>query len=158
MRIINRFAGVAVVCVFLCSSVVARAARVETVRLQSRLVNTTLPYNVILPPDYDSSRASSRATRYPVLYLLHGVVMPEGNDAWYTDSATIATDKYESHILQELLPDVQQRYRTIEARYGRAIAGLPGQPGPGDLAPRGAQDATYEARDTTRSLIAQLCD
>ena len=52
------------------------------------------------------------------------VVTPEGNDGWYTDSATIATDKYESYILQELLPDVQQRYRTIEARYGRAIAGL----------------------------------
>lgn len=141
MRIINRFIGVTIVCVFLCSSV---AARVETVRFQSKLVNATLPYNVILPPDYDTSRA----TRYPVLYLLHGltghysdwatktnvadyaaeyriiVVMPEGNDGWYTDSATITTDKYESYILQELLPDVQQRYRTIEARYGRAIAGL----------------------------------
>src|SRR5438045_3682621 len=50
--------------------------------------------------------------------------MPEGNDSWYTDSATVTTDKYESYILQELIPDVQQRYRTIEARYGRAIAGL----------------------------------
>ncbi|HKS09409.1 MAG TPA: alpha/beta hydrolase family protein [Pyrinomonadaceae bacterium] len=141
MRIINRFVGVAIVCVVLCSSV---AARVDTVRLQSKLVNATLPYNVILPPDYDTARA----TRYPVLYLLHGltghysdwatktniadyaaeyrliVVMPEGNDGWYTDSATVTTDKYESYILQELLPDVQQRYRTIEARYGRAIAGL----------------------------------
>jgi S-formylglutathione hydrolase FrmB len=76
-----------------------------------------------------------------VLYLLHGltghysdwvsrsnvadyarqyriiVVTPEGNDSWYID-------KYESYILEELIPDVQQRYRTIEARYGRAIAGL----------------------------------
>lgn len=141
MRIISRFAGVAIVCVFLCSYA---AARVETVRLQSKLVNATLPYNVILPPDYDTSRV----TRYPVLYLLHGlsghysdwatksnvadyaaeyriiVVMPEGNDSWYTDSANVNTDKYESYILQELLPDVQRRYRTIEARYGRAIAGL----------------------------------
>jgi len=138
MRVIKRFVGVAAVCVVLCTSV---AARVETVRLQSKLVNATLPYNVILPPDYDTARA----TRYPVFYLLHGltghysdwltktnvadyaaeyrfiVVMPEGNDSWYTDSTT---DKYESYILQEVLPDVQQRYRTIEARYGRAIAGL----------------------------------
>ena len=52
------------------------------------------------------------------------VVMPEGNDSWYTDSATVTTDKYESYILNELIPDVQQRYRTIEARYGRSIAGL----------------------------------
>ena len=111
--------------------------RVETVRFQSKLVNTTLPYNVILPTDYETSKT----TRYPVLYLLHGlqghysdwvtrsnvadyaaayrliVVMPEGNDSWYID-------KYESYILRELIPDVQQRYRTIDARYGRSIAGL----------------------------------
>src|SRR5258707_7376715 len=117
---------------------------VETVQFQSKLTNATLPYNVILPPDY---RASS-ATRYPVLYLLHGfgghysewvthtnvadyaaryrmiVVMPEGNTGWYTDSAGVVADKYESYILKELIPDVQKRYRTIEARYGREIAGL----------------------------------
>jgi putative tributyrin esterase len=127
----------------LCASVYANG-RVETVRLHSKLLNTTVPYNVILPADYDASTT----TRYPVLYLLHGltghfsdwasrsnvadyaqqyrliVVTPEGNDGWYTNSATITTDKYESYILDELLPDVQQRYRTIEARYGRAIAGL----------------------------------
>ncbi|MDQ6653005.1 MAG: esterase family protein [Acidobacteriota bacterium] len=119
-------------------------ASVETIQFQSKLVNTTLPYNVILPRDYKTSRT----TRYPVLYLLHGltghyndwiartniadyaaqyrliVVMPEGNNSWYIDSATVPTDKYESYILQELIPDVQRRYRTIEARYGRAIAGL----------------------------------
>ena len=118
--------------------------RVDTVRFQSKLINASLPYNVILPADYDTSRT----TRYPVLYLLHGlmghysdwlqrtnvadyaadyrmiVVMPEGNDGWYTDSAGVPADKYESYILKELIPDVQQRYRTIEARYGRAIAGL----------------------------------
>ncbi|MFN2407637.1 MAG: alpha/beta hydrolase [Pyrinomonadaceae bacterium] len=115
----------------------AARARVETVRFQSKLLNETLPYNVIVPTNY----ATARSTRYPVLYLLHGltghysdwvsrtniadyaseyrliVVMPEGNDGWYTN-------KYESYILQELIPDVQQRYRTIEARYARAIAGL----------------------------------
>ena len=120
----------------------APAQRVETVKFESKLVNAVLPYNVVLPKDYDTAHA----TRYPVLYLLHGltghysdwvsrtnvadyashyrliVVTPEGNDGWYTDSATVATDKYESYILKELIPDVQQRYRTIEARYGRSIA------------------------------------
>ncbi|HJP90404.1 MAG TPA: alpha/beta hydrolase family protein [Pyrinomonadaceae bacterium] len=119
-------------------------ARVETVPFKSKLINAALPYNVVLPTDYDSSIT----TRYPVLYLLHGltghysdwiartnvadyaaeyrliIVMPEGNDSWYTDSASVVTDKYESYILKELLPDVEQRYRTIEARYGRSIAGL----------------------------------
>src|SRR2546421_7198061 len=125
---------------------------VETIQLQSNLLNTTLPYNVILPADYRTSKTS----RYSVLYLLHGlgghysdwltrtnmadyasqyrmiVVMPEGNDSWYVDGASVRTasgsdrsgDKYESYILQELMPDVDKRYRTIQARYGRAVAGL----------------------------------
>lgn len=124
----------------ICISAAANG-RVETVRFQSKLINTTLPYNVILPVDYETSKT----TRYPVLYLLHGltghysdwvartnvadyaagyrmiVVTPEGNDSWYTDSTN---GKYESYILKELIPDVEQRYRTIEARYGRSIAGL----------------------------------
>ena len=141
MRFVLRLLPTFLCLVFLTSSA---SARVETVRFQSKLVNASLPYNVILPTDYDSSTT----TRYPVLYLLHGltghysdwitrtnvadyasqyrmiVVTPEGNDGWYTDSVTVSTDKYESYILKELIPDVQQRYRTIEARYGRAIAGL----------------------------------
>jgi S-formylglutathione hydrolase FrmB len=56
----------------------AQNSSVQTVQLQSKLVNTTLAYNVILPPDY---RASS-TTRYPVLYLLHGF------DGHYTDWVT----------------------------------------------------------------------
>ena len=143
MRIVTRYSVVAAVSLVLFLSFPAYA-RVETVPFESKLVNSKLPYNVILPPDYDTARS----TRYPVLYLLHGltghysdwvsrtniadyaaqyrliIVTPEGNDGWYTDSSIVPTDKYEAYILQELIPDVQQRYRTIEARYGRAIAGL----------------------------------
>lgn len=116
----------------------------QTVQFHSALINATLPYNVILPRGY----ASAPVTRYPVLYLLHGlgghysdwatrthlaeyatqyqmiIVMPEGNDGWYTDSATVPTDKYETYFLKELLPDVPKRYRTLETRFGRSIAGL----------------------------------
>ena len=94
----------------------SRSSSVETVQFHSTLVGKTLPYHVVLPGDY----RTSRVTRYPVLYLLHGltghysdwltrsnvadyaakyrmfVVMPEGNDGWYTDSASVASDKYES--------------------------------------------------------------
>src|SRR3954466_9114631 len=124
--------------------VAAQRGSVETVQFHSNLVNGTLPYNVILPTDY----RRSKTTRYPVLYLLHGlgghysdwitrtnvadyaaqyrmiVVMPEGNDSWYTDSATKTNDKYESYLVKDLIPTVQRRYRTLETRYGRAIAGL----------------------------------
>ena len=129
---------------FAAAAANAQRASVETVQFQSKLINATLPYNVILPPGY---RASA-TTRYPVLYLLHGwaghytdwltrtnvadyaaqyriiVVMPEGNDSWYVDGAAGTNDKYESYILKELMPDVDKRYRTIQSRYGRAIAGL----------------------------------
>ena len=140
MRLLTRTASLVFVWLILCVPTLANG-RVETVRFQSKLINATLPYNVILPTDYDASKT----TRYPVLYLLHGltghyndwvqrtnvadyaagyrmiVVMPEGNDSWYIDSGS---SRYESYILNELIPDVQQRYRTIEARHGRSIAGL----------------------------------
>jgi S-formylglutathione hydrolase FrmB len=52
------------------------------------------------------------------------IIMPEGNDAWYTDSATVPTDKYESYFLRELIPDVEKRFRVSTKRGRRAIAGL----------------------------------
>jgi S-formylglutathione hydrolase FrmB len=121
--------------------------RYETVQFESRLVGTPLPYNVVLPADYN--RGSSKSKRYPVLYLLHGlgggagdwvserahladhaaaypfiVVVPEGRDAWYTDSATVPNEKFESYFIDELIPDVDRRFRTLPAREGRAVAGL----------------------------------
>ncbi|MFN2491806.1 MAG: alpha/beta hydrolase [Pyrinomonadaceae bacterium] len=127
-------------------SVTLTGTRVQTVPFESKMLGRILPYAVLLPVDYDKAPAQSK--RYAVLYLLHGlfghydnwlthtklsehaakhsmiIIMPEGNDGWYTDSATVPADKYESYIVQELIPDVQRRFRTIEARDGRAIAGL----------------------------------
>lgn len=124
----------------------AERKRLQTVSFESKLVGKTLPYIVVLPLDYDQTAARSK--RYPVLYLLHGltghytdwtrrtklshyaaqysliIVTPEGNNGWYTDSANVPTDKYETYILDELIPDVQRRYRTLVTREGRAIAGL----------------------------------
>lgn len=120
--------------------------RVQTVHFESTMVGKTLPYNVLLPIDYNQRAA--RTKRYPVLYLLHGltghytnwlehaqladyakpyeliIIMPEGNDGWYSDSASVPTDKYESYIVRELIPDVEKRFRVSTKRGGRAIAGL----------------------------------
>ncbi|HEV2884122.1 MAG TPA: alpha/beta hydrolase family protein [Pyrinomonadaceae bacterium] len=128
------------------SNSAAEKSRVETVQFQSKLVGRTLPYIAVLPVDYD--RAESKSRRYPVVYLLHGlfghytdwtsrtklteyaakypliVITLEGNNGWYTDSATEPSEKYESYILEELLPDVEQRFRVSTERNGRAIAGL----------------------------------
>jgi len=125
----------------------APARRHETVAFESKLVGASLPYHVVLPADYQ--RESAKQTRYPVLILLHGlggsagdwvserarlaehaaehrlvIVVPEGRDAWYTDSATVAAEKFETYFVAELLPDVERRFRTHARREGRAVAGL----------------------------------
>ena len=103
-----------------------------------------MPYRVILPSGYDSSKQK----RYPVIYLLHGlfgssenwttltkltsyaqnyefiIVNPEGENGWYTDSAIKLADRFESYIVRELIPEVDAKYRTVAFRNGRAIAGL----------------------------------
>lgn len=128
------------------TAIASRASRVQTIQFESKLVGKTLPYNVLLPLSYDQPAAKTR--RYAVIYLLHGlaghytnwfektqladyaaaydfiIVTPEGNDGWYTDSANVASDKYESYFLQELIPDVEKRFRASGDRAGRAIAGL----------------------------------
>jgi putative tributyrin esterase len=120
--------------------------RVETVQLKSELLGKVVSYRVVVPVRY--LRGAKRTRDFPALYLLHGlagdyrnwtekskitlyatrydlfVITPEGGDGWYTDSATVSADKYESYVLQELIPDVERRYRVSKARGGRAIAGL----------------------------------
>ncbi|HWN08086.1 MAG TPA: alpha/beta hydrolase family protein [Pyrinomonadaceae bacterium] len=123
-----------------------KSGRIQTIQFESKLVGKTLPYNVLLPVDYEQPGA--KAKHYPVLYLLHGfsghhdnwttktklsdyaaqysmiIVTPEGNDSWYIDSATVPSDKYEKYIIEELIPDVQRRFRVSAVREARAIAGL----------------------------------
>jgi len=111
--------------------------------LQSSLMQRELPFRVILPENYEASKAN-----YPVLYLLHGLfgscdnwleltgiesyladknfitILSEGGNNWYSDSATIETDKFESSFINELIPAVEAAYGIGENRETRAIAGL----------------------------------
>lgn len=120
--------------------------RTEIYELNSRLMQRKLYFGVMLPDGYSEKRANGRT--YPVLYLLHGlsgrfdnwirnagvsyypdglnliIVTPEGGDGWYSDSLTVPNDKYESYIIQELIPEIDNRFRTIADRRGRMIAGL----------------------------------
>lgn len=119
--------------------------RVSTEYLDSKLIGRKMPYNAVVPPSYLATAANAR---YSVIYLLHGltghydnwtsktlvaayavdndviIVTPEGDDGWYTDSATKANDKYESYIIKELIPEIDKKFRTIADREHRAIAGL----------------------------------
>lgn len=115
-------------------------------KIQSKLMARQMPYHVIVPLGYYSD--ANKTKRYPTIYLLHGltghfdnwgsktkiaeyvasynyiIVMPEGNNGWYTDSATVPNDKYESYIAQELIPEIDKNFRTSADRNHRAVAGL----------------------------------
>lgn len=112
-------------------------------RLKSRLMGREMPYRVLVP-----RRERGQPERFPVVFLLHGltghynnwseltklaesvfakrliVVMPEGGNGWYTDSFSVQTEKWESYIVQELIPDVEKKFGAWSHRNMRAIAGL----------------------------------
>ena len=119
-------------------------SNVEERRLSSKLMGREMPYRVILPVKY----AGNKDVRYPVIYLLHGltghynnwteltklvnyaaaldviVVTPEGENGWYTDHTSKPDEKWESYIINELIPEIDKSHRTIDGRDGRTIAGL----------------------------------
>jgi len=122
----------------------AQVVKVEDFALDSKLMTRKMPYRVVLPKNY----AADSNARFPVIYLLHGltghynnwgdkaqiakylesynviVIMPEGNNGWYSDSASVPSDKYESYIVGELVPEIDRKFRTVPTRGGRVIAGL----------------------------------
>ncbi|MGA8073411.1 MAG: alpha/beta hydrolase family protein [Candidatus Acidiferrales bacterium] len=119
------------------------ALTVKDVTFRSASLNRDMPYRIYLPHKYAQS-----AGRFPVLYLLHGIygnfkdwdtqshlrqyaqnleliiVMPDGGNNWYVNSATVPQNRYEDYIVKDLTAEVDGRYRTIASRDARAIAGL----------------------------------
>jgi S-formylglutathione hydrolase FrmB len=139
--------------------------------LASAALGTRKQFLVYLPPSYD--REPGR--RYPVAYYLHGlwgdetnwtrqgalaaaadslaalgrpeliVVMPDGDDSWYTTWNALGTaegcradttrrepaasycvpwPRYDEYVARDLVARVDSGYRTRAARAHRAIAGL----------------------------------
>ena len=102
---------------------------------------------VIVPMEYIYFN-DAQATRYPVLYLLHGaygcysdwskktdlnllanefgviIVCPDGQDSWYFDSPIDPTMQFETYVSKELVEYIDSHYRTYGNRYMRAITGL----------------------------------
>ncbi len=111
--------------------------------LHSGSLGRNMRYRVLLPSGY---RAGNR--RFPVLYLLHGVfgdylnwvtrtslatyaqdyplviVMPDADDSWYTNAAKPASHRFEDYVARDLVAAMDEQYRTMPTRQGRAIAGL----------------------------------
>jgi putative tributyrin esterase len=101
-----------------------------------------VPFTVLLPKNYYQSDQ-----KFSVLYLLHGawgkhsdwnllsgvaayakdlpliIVMPDSNgNGWYQDS--IGLGNWQQFFEKELMPQIEQQFRTINSREGRALTGL----------------------------------
>lgn len=125
----------------------APAKDYETVEFTAaHLGGMTVSFNIILPPHYSSPSSSER--HYPVLYLLHGytdhypawvsytkvaeyatgyeeiIVMPEGDNSFYTNNHANPKLAWEDYLILDLIPYVDRYYRTVASRQGRAVAGL----------------------------------
>jgi enterochelin esterase-like enzyme len=113
----------------------------------SRSLGRSMPYKIYLPDGYRSGQQ-----HYPALYLLHGaggderawpelghinekadrlietgaippaiIIMPGCPACWWVDGAK---EQAETAFWSDLVPLIDMRYRTIETRGGRLIAGL----------------------------------
>jgi len=109
----------------------------------SKSLQRDIRYRVLLPRGYEAG-----TERFAVLYLLHGldgdytdwttnskvqdyaqplpliIVMPDADDSWYTNSATVPADKFEDYIVKDLIVEIDARFRTEASRSARAVAGL----------------------------------
>jgi putative tributyrin esterase len=121
----------------------ASRAGFKDVSFHSPALGRKMRYRIIVPANYEGTMR-----RFPTLYLLHGlfgdyenwetrtnlehyveklkwiIVMPDADDSWYTNSATVPGDKFEDYITRDLITEIDARYRTIRSRHSRAIAGL----------------------------------
>ncbi len=126
-----------------------QARLLESMRLNSSVLNQAVKYSIYLPPDYYVSNR-----HYPVVYLLHGygddhtgwvqfgeadrladenirtgqlppliIVMPNGGTSFFINDYQNKV-RYEDMFVQELIPHIDSSFRTRTQREYRAISGL----------------------------------
>lgn len=126
-----------------------QARLLESMMMNSSLMNQAIKFSIYLPPDYYVSNR-----RYPVVYLLHGlgdnetgwvqfgeadriadegiksgelppmiIVMPNAGVTWYVNDYQNKV-RYEDMFVQELIPHIDSSFRTRTERTYRAISGL----------------------------------
>ena len=116
---------------------------IQTIKFESKLNKKVLPYIAVLPQNY-----FKMDKKYPVFYLMHGlfgsfenwtnltslteyakeyefiIICPEGKNNWYLDNPNLKNYFFASYILDELIPDVEKRFRAKSNRNSRAVGGL----------------------------------
>ncbi|HEV3279730.1 MAG TPA: alpha/beta hydrolase family protein [Terriglobia bacterium] len=126
----------------------ASATTLDCGQVQSAILGNSVAYCVDLPADYASS-----SRRYPVLYILHGlfenerdwaerggkdvfdgmlakgqlqpfiVVCPDAGRTFYVNSYD-GKVRYEDFFVQELIPYIDQHYRTVATPAERGLFGI----------------------------------
>lgn len=124
-------------------------SRVEERSFRSEALRRTMPYLIYLPRGYDAEPE----TRYPVLYMLHGmagtmyewpgyglldmadrligsgeiapllIVMPQGDDSYWIDHANNGP-RWGAYVAEDLVAEIDGRFRTLPEPSSRAIGGL----------------------------------
>ena len=145
LRLIRIFLFVLLAAFGAANSIAASDAesRLREIRHDSASLGREMPVRVLLPDGYENG-----SVRFPVLILLHGlggdyrnwvdkteltaksqglgliIVMPDGGNSWYTDSATQPKDAYESYLIKDLIPYIDSNFLTVPRKSSRMIAGL----------------------------------
>ncbi|MGC4034991.1 MAG: alpha/beta hydrolase family protein [Chitinophagaceae bacterium] len=127
---------------FVCC--ITNAATVDTASVFSNSMHKEIKCVIIKPSSYDGKK------EIPVVYLLHGysgnyaqwvktvpaikqyadqdsiiIVCPDGNyNSWYFDAPMDSSVRYETFVSNELVGYIDNHYKTIKNRNGRAITGL----------------------------------
>lgn len=119
------------------------AAKTDTLHIYSKAMQKNLNALIVIPD------AASTENHLPAVYLLHGysggyldwskhmdlealserfqvfLICPEGSyNSWYIDSPLQKDSQYETHIIKEVIPYVDQHFPVISLKKGRAISGL----------------------------------
>ncbi len=113
----------------------------KDVIFRSASLGRNITYRVILPASIPQNK------QLPVIYLLHSggggyrdwsnysdvahyaergflLVMPEGENSYYTNAAERPQDRFEDYVVKDLIADVEARFQVIPKRDSRAIVGV----------------------------------
>ena len=138
--------GLALLAFALCFSAQAQSRLIESLKMESKLLDYPVEYSVYLPPDYDQSARS-----YPIVYLLHGytddesgwtqfgevkrladeaiasgeippmiIAMPDGKVTWYMNDHA-GQEPWEDMFIKEFMPHIENQYRVRQKKEFRGI-------------------------------------
>jgi len=121
-----------------------QAAVIDTIQVYSKSMQKNIKTVIVTPDNY------AVAKELPVVYLLHGysgnhldwinkakgfekaadqynliIVCPDGGfGSWYWNSPVDPKSQYETFVSDELVKEIDAKYKTIKDRSGRGITGL----------------------------------